>query len=497
MGRNNAFLEIAEALKPELFSREVVPAPGGWGELRRGDKALFDLGDHHVGYVTFAFGFAGSHPDAPAWLRIRFAEHLRELDERVEDYNGWISRGWIQEELIHVDELPAEVPLPRRYACRYIQVEVLDVSGKYRLTIPQVRFRSVTSADDSSLEPLSSGDPLLDRLDQTACRTLRNCMQEVFEDGPKRDRRLWLGDLRIQALACYGTYGGQDLVKRCLYLFAGSTLENGQVGACLFTSPEVEVDDTVMFDYSLLFIPTLRDYWRETGDKDALRELWPTALRQIELAQTQFDANGLVRDSDALGWCYVDWNLALNKQASAQGCYLYCVQAGMELSQTLGETDVVNRLEQDYKAKKAAAHRLWDEGQGLFVSGADRQVSWASQVWMVLGGAIDPEEGAHLLDRVAACNSAEKMVTPYMYHNYVDALIHTGQKEQALDILKSYWGGMLEAGADTFWELYDPENPNASPYGGTIVNSYCHAWSCAPAYFLRCGGMAEPESSLP
>ena len=28
-------------------------------------------------------------------------------------------------------------------------------------------------------------------------------------------------------------------------------------------------------------------------------------------------------------------------------------------------------------------------------------------------------------------------------------------------------------------------DPNASPYGGTIVNSYCHAWSCAPAYFLR------------
>ena len=26
-------------------------------------------------------------------------------------------------------------------------------------------------------------------------------MQDVFEDGPKRDRRLWLGDLRLEALA--------------------------------------------------------------------------------------------------------------------------------------------------------------------------------------------------------------------------------------------------------------------------------------------------------
>jgi len=52
-------------------------------------------------------------------------------------------------------------------------------------------------------------------------------------------------------------------------------------------------------------------------------------------------------------------------------------------------------------------------------------------------------------------------------------------------VLCTYWGGMLEEGADTFWELHNPENPNESPYGGTIVNSYCHAWSCAPAYFLR------------
>lgn len=81
--------------------------------------------------------------------------------------------------------------------------------------------------------------------------------------------------------------------------------------------------------------------------------------------------------------------------------------------------------------------------------------------------------------------NAEKMVTPYMYHNYVDALISAGEKDKALDVLSAYWGGILNEGADTFWELYNPENPNESPYGGTIVNSYCHAWSCAPAYFLR------------
>lgn len=67
----------------------------------------------------------------------------------------------------------------------------------------------------------------------------------------------------------------------------------------------------------------------------------------------------------------------------------------------------------------------------------------------------------------------------------IEALLKCGAKDEALAVMKNYWGGMAELGADTFWELYNPKNPDESPYGGTIVNSYCHAWSCAPAYFLR------------
>ena len=44
---------------------------------------------------------------------------------------------------------------------------------------------------------------------------------------------------------------------------------------------------------------------------------------------------------------------------------------------------------------------------------------------------------------------------------------------------------MLDDGADTFYEIFNPDNPEESPYGGKIVHSFCHAWSCTPAYFLR------------
>lgn len=486
MGRNEKFLDKARALLPRLYHQAARPVAAAYGQpLKKGDTVCLDFGDHLVGHVTLTFGSVGSHPDAPAWVRLKFAERPCELLENAEEYRGWISMGWIQQEQVHLDTLPAVLALPRRYAFRYLQIEVLDVSGKYCLTLQDAVCDATTSADDAALTPYP-GDDELTALDRVACRTLRECMQTVFEDGPKRDRRLWMGDLRMQALANYQTYRNNDLVKACLYLFAGTTMERDRVGACLFLDPEIEVDDTRMFDYSLFFIATLRDYLNATGDEQTARELWPLALHQLELAQADLDERGIVRDSDVLGWCFVDWNLALNKQAGAQGIYLYCEQAAIELAKALGEAETAERLRADAETKKAAARaHLWDAEQRLFASGAQRQISWASQVWLVLGGAVSGAEAADLLEQVETCPAALTMVTPYMVHNYVDALLLVGQKEKALRVLKEYWGGMVAQGADTFWELYNPADPNESPYGGTIVNSYCHAWSCAPAYFLR------------
>ncbi|MCQ2559032.1 MAG: hypothetical protein MJ135_07930, partial [Oscillospiraceae bacterium] len=322
MGRNETFLKKAEALEPKLFRETIACHADLPAVMKTGDSVTLDFGNHYVGYLTFHFSTVGSHFDAPAWLRIKFAERLCELEENAEDYHGWISKGWIQQEQIHIDVFPCTLRLPRRYAFRYVRIEALDISSKYQLRLDEAAAEAVSSADDHALEPLITGDPQLAQLDAIACRTLHSCMQTVFEDGPKRDRRLWMGDLRMQALANYETYKNNDLVKRCLYLFAGTTMEQEKVGACLFLEPEIEVDDTDMFDYALFYIPTLLSYLEATGDADTAQELYPTAIHQLSIARQQMDENGIVMDSDRLGWCFVDWNLHLNKQASAMGIYL-------------------------------------------------------------------------------------------------------------------------------------------------------------------------------
>lgn len=453
--------------------------------LKKGDAICLDFGDHQVGYVTLKLSSVGSPQDAPAYFRVKFGEIAKEMTENSADYDGWISRGWIQEEYIHVDVLPAVLTLPRRYAFRFLEISVIDTSLKWQMVVDDVTCKAVSAVSQEEVFCIKEKDELLQKLDRVSLRTLQNCMQSVFEDGPKRDRRLWLGDLRLQALANYSTFRNMNLVKRCLYLFAALTRDDGRIGACLFIEPDYIVDDTFFFDYSLFFVAALLDYYGESGDLETLKELWPSAYRQIELAQMEFNKENLVDNQEPM-FCFIDWTEGLDKQAAAQAVYIYCAKRGMEIARILGDEAAAKVLEKEINDKTEASFaRLWDETQGLFVSGKERQISYASQVWMILAETVDSKRGAVILDRLLALAPDKKMVSPYMNHYFVEALLLCGKKKEAMEYMKYYWGGMISLGADTFWELYNPENPAESPYGSSIVNSYCHAWSCTPTYFIR------------
>lgn len=510
MAYHAKWVEQAERLVPALHRKVVFPerfvqaaadpaAFQGWrmipeddaSVLRekvwdKGDSFTLDFGDHMVGYLAMRLRPVGSPQDAPLRLKLIFGEMPCEIGEDFDSYNGWLSRSWLQEEIVYVDVLPGEVKLPRRYCFRYLKVEVLNTSPKYKVAFDEISCTTVTSADLSQVESLPAG--MAEKwvaMDHIGLKTLRDCMQTVFEDGPKRDRRLWIGDLRLQAQANYYTFKNFDLVKRCLYLFAGMPLETGHVAACLFEKPEPLADDTLLYDYALFFVSVLYDYYKASRDMETLAELWPAAMQQLSIGMERLDENGIVRDDESW-YCFIDWHPELNKQAPAQAVLIYALKQGQELAQILSRTEELSRIAGwVHEATRAARLHLWDEDRGFFVSGAGRSISWASQVWMVLAGVTDEQESGLLLDRLLEKPPAVGMNTPYMYHHLVEALFQTGRREKALEILKAYWGGMMEDGADTFWETYNSSDKMSSPYGSSLINSYCHAWSCTPTYFIR------------
>lgn len=453
--------------------------------LVKGDSICLDFGDHHVGYVTLKLRSAGSPQDAPAFLRLKFAEIANEILDDSSTYSGWISKGWIQEEFIHIDVLPCELKLPRRYAFRYLEIYAIDTSSKFQVVVEDAELTAVSAVSMEDVKPVEGIAEDLQKIDRVSLKTLQDCMQHVFEDGPKRDRRLWIGDLRLQAKANYATFRNFDLVKRCMYLFAGLTRDDGKIGACLFTEPVMQVDDTFLMDYSLFFIPILYDYYQETKDLDIVKELWPTAYRQIELALDDFK-DGVPNTEENPLLAFIDWKDGLDRQAAAQGAWIYCLRHGKALAELLGEAETAKHIDALLaEALENAVSHFWDEEQGFFVSGSARQVSWSSQAWMVLADVFDKEKSRTLMLHLLEENPEMGVATPYAYHHVIEALLHVGEKEKTLELMRTYWGGMIALGADTFWEAFDPKDTNASPYGNAQVNSFCHAWSCTPAWLLR------------
>jgi len=503
------WLAVAESLKPRL-NRTPVPPAGivrmiadgaeflRWRVeqvspvaalterlLRRGDSAVIDFGRHLTGHFSFSIAGEGRGVDSPARLKLTFGEVPAEVAQPLDPYNGGLSRAWLQDETINIDVLPAIVEMPRRYAFRYVKLEIVDTSPNYAARIAQIKATALSSAgtDPSPLpEPVPA---LLRQIDKVSIATLRDCMQTVFEDGPKRDRRLWIGDLRLQALTNYATFRCNDLVKRCLYLFAAFPREDGLLPACVFEDPEAHRGHEYIIDYAALYAAAVLDYAKATGDWSAALDLWPAVRKQMELLSVFVGPDGVFL-APPRSWVFIDWSDALDRAAAMHGVFVFSLGCAAELARHCGAESDAATYERLIARMTAAARRaFYDPSRRLFVSGEKRQVSWASQAWMTLAGIATREEAAQSFHAVAAEADAVRPGAPYLYHYVAEAMLRCGLKQEARQLVETYWGGMVKAGADTFWEVYDPSNPGRSPYGSTLVNSYCHAWSCTPAYLLR------------
>ncbi|MDR1860099.1 MAG: glycoside hydrolase [Bacteroidales bacterium] len=470
----------------------------GWKAVEAGAAAAFfdtslktqsgtvlDFGEHLTGYFSCTFALTTtSVSDAPVRLKLTFAETPAELAIPFDPYPGGLSRAWLQDETVTVDYIPSSFSLSRRVSFRYLKIEVLG-SSSFDFRISEMNIRAQTSAVGEP-EPLPAATPpLIKDIDRIGVATLRECMQTVYEDGPKRDRRLWLGDLYLEALANACSFKNHTLTKRCLYLLAAVAAPDGLLHACAFDIPDIHPQTgTQILDYALLFNTALLDYLKNTGDRETALDLWPVALQQTEVAKT-FIGDTFMYNGKPI-WIFFDWRSGFDTKAAIQGCFVKTFKDACELAQLLGrQKDVATLPAFTAKLAGAARKNMFDAKRGVFVSGPDRQISYLSQAWMTLGGVLSKKEAQKALKTVLSMPEAVYPGTPYGTHFFIEALIACGLHTEAREYLLQYWGGMVHKGADTFWEVYDPDNDLLSPYNFAPINSYCHAWACTPVYFIR------------
>lgn len=119
-------------------------------------------------------------------------------------------------------------------------------------------------------------------------------------------------------MANYATFDNVDLVKICLYLFAGMITEEGKISANVFTTPANVPDDTFLFEYSLFFISTLYDLNNAHEDF----ELYPVYKRQMDITLKMVNNEGKLLTSEDYP-VFVDWPNDFNKETSDQAEIIY------------------------------------------------------------------------------------------------------------------------------------------------------------------------------
>ena len=456
--------------------------------LKAQESFILDFGEHITGYFSFSVSPLNRTPDAPSRIKFTFGEVPSEMMTPFDPYKGSLSRAWLQDEIVTVMTAPDTVAIPRRLAFRYVKVELYHAPN-YDFAISDMFCKAVTSAS-SQPEPLSPAAPeIIKEIDRVGLNTLKECMQTVYEDGPKRDQRLWIGDLYLEALANAYSYRRHDLTKRCLYLLAGLADESGFLNSAVFERPYPHPQaKQLLLDYALLFNASVKEYLDATGDKETAEDLWKVVKKQIDIAPLYMQDNGLMDfgKTSKDWWIFVDWRDVLHKEVALQGITIFGLRQTYELAKLLGREKELSHVPKQIKQMTDAARKhFYDKKTGLFAGLENKQISYSSQLWMILAGVTSKAEAQRALKALNTTENVVHTATPYAYHYYIQALLDCGLNEEAREALIDFWGGMVKKGADTFWEAYDPENDYISPYNFFPMNSYSHAWSCTPVYFIR------------
>ena len=490
--RPQHIVEIANDTTAFQHCRAVQVAPAtSLDTTSFGDKKeiILDFDEHITGHFSFAVRTTGLAADGPLRFRFTFGEVPAEVSVPFDPYPGILSRAWLQDEVVTVMHVPDTITLPRRLAFRYVKIELLGYSPYYQFNLHDLKCMASTSVTTWP-EPLPpTTDPIIRQIDQVGLNTLKEGMQTVYEDGPKRDQRLWIGDLYLEALGNTYSFKQHDLTKRCLYLLAALSDTTGYLLATVIEQPVPRAQDKqFLFEYALLYNVALKDYLEATGDRTTAEDLWPVAKKQLDIVRENMRDNGLMdyEKLEETWWVFFDWREELHKEAATQGLAVFALRESYRLAELLGhEKEVADLPALIKKMTKAARKHMYNPATGLFTGTTSEQVSYASQIWMILGGIATPKEGQRALTALRTIPDVCRPGTPYLYHYYIQALLDCGMRQEAKQALATYWGGMVEKGADTFWETYDPQDDFLSQYNFYPLNSYCHAWSCTPVYFIR------------
>ncbi|HPC59525.1 MAG TPA: alpha-L-rhamnosidase C-terminal domain-containing protein [Verrucomicrobiota bacterium] len=315
-------------------------------------------------------------------------------------------------------------------------------------------------------------DERLNRIWDTGAYTVYLNLQDYVWDGIKRDRLVWIGDMHPETSTIGAVFGPVRVVNASLDLIRDDTpLPKWMNG---------------ISSYSLWWVLIQRDWYRQTGDLDYLRQQQPYLAGLLRALARHIGPDGAETLPEMR---FLDWPSSENKQAihaGLQSLMVMAFEAGAEMARAL----------EDKTTAAQSAQALARLRQHAPDPGGSKQAA----ALLALAGLRD---AAALNRDVLARNGAHGLSTFYGYY-VLQARAKAGDVQGALDNIRQFWGAMLDLGATTFWEDFNLEwTENAAridelvPPGKKDIHgdfgaycykgfrhSLCHGWASGPTAWL-------------
>ncbi|HZJ13686.1 MAG TPA: alpha-L-rhamnosidase C-terminal domain-containing protein [Chthoniobacteraceae bacterium] len=461
--KSPAGVEHAENLLKSKSGQAVLKEPTSPCILKANGALLLDFGVEIQGCVEM---IAPMLPDKkPRRVRVRFGESANEAMAELGE-KGAQNDHAIRDETVTLPWLGKKTVGPSGF--RFVR---LDVIGDQPVQLSQVRA-VLQIRDIPYVGSFKCDDEELNRIWQVGAYTVHLNMQEFLWDGIKRDRLVWIGDMHPETSTIAAVFGANEVVPRSLDLTRDVT-------------PVTEWMNGIS-SYSMWWVLIHEQWWLHTGDRAYLekQKSYLTALLKKLAALVAEDGHEKID-----GMRFLDWPSSPNKQgvtAGLQGLLVMTLEAGSRLLTTLGDAAGA-KLCSDAAAR---GHNVVPDVNG----------SKSGAALLVLAGMSDAKKTAN---EVLKIGGAKGVSTFYGFY-VLQALAKAGEMDAALDIVRTYWGAMLDRGATTFWEDFDLAwlegsgrideltasgkkdlhgDFGAYCYEG-FRHSFCHGWASGPTAFL-------------
>lgn len=431
---------------PELFPFSYRELPYVSREITN-DGVLFDFGKETFARITVKL-------DKDKKVFVSYGESREEaLDRKWSVIHLW---GEIEN-----GELVLE---PR--ALRYLFIDDSDAEISAQYEYLPLEYRGSFKCNDE----------IINKVWDIAAYTFHLNSREFFLDGIKRDRWVWSADAYQSLFVNRYLFLDADIEKRTLIALGGKTPVKSHI-------------NTIM-DYSFFYIISINEYYRTYGDKDFLKKIYPQMKAIMDFCRDRVSEDGFIRGMDK-DWVFIDW-APMDKTgalcaeqilfARALSCYSW-------LCDIVGASDEGSH-EQSRELQKQIINSFSDAGKGVFIDSYEsgkKNITRHSNILAYLFLPITSEQKQSIYSSVIMNENVPQITTPYFkfYENQVHC-IH-GNLDVLEKAIRSYYGGMLELGATTLYEEYDPSLTGAQHYemyGNPYEKSLCHAWSASPIYLL-------------